>query len=294
MIALWNLEPKYTNIALEKIRMYYELHHECVVDYLPLEHHLYEKIYCSSIFDYTDKRNIPDDVICGGSGFDLITILPKEIEEMKPKLNIGFTTRGCIRKCPFCIVPAKEGIIKVVGDIYDLWDRKSKELIIIDNNILALPDHFKTICEQIKKEDLQVDFNQGLDCRLLTEDIIITLKSIKCRPYRFAFDNLNYTNAVLNAIKLIKKYDLKETTWYVYCDEFESALERLLILKRHNQVCYLMRDRKVANQRKYSLLHGWASRRIKFYGMDFYDFVANRKVYREQKIEKNGYEHLIV
>ena len=62
MIALWNLEPKYTNIALEKIRMYYQ-NTEYVSDYLPLEHHLYDKIYCSSLFDYTDKSQIPDDVI---------------------------------------------------------------------------------------------------------------------------------------------------------------------------------------------------------------------------------------
>ncbi|GAH92586.1 unnamed protein product, partial [marine sediment metagenome] len=86
------------------------------------------------------------------------TTLRPEIEEMKPKINIGFTTRGCIRKCPFCIVPEKEGKIRVVGDIYDFWDREGTELIILDNNILALPEHFKMICTQLKQENLKVDF----------------------------------------------------------------------------------------------------------------------------------------
>ena len=145
MIALWNLEPKCTNIALEKIRMYYNSQNECVINYLPLEHHLYDKIYCSSLFDYTDKSQIPDNVICGGTGFDLTTVLPDEIDSMKPKLNMGFTTRGCIRKCKFCVVPEKEGWIRETGDIYDFWDGKSKEVVILDNNILAVKDDVLTV-----------------------------------------------------------------------------------------------------------------------------------------------------
>ena len=126
------------NIALEKIRLYYQQQNERIQDYLPLNHHLYDKIYCSSIFTFSNKSYVTDDMICGGSGFDLATKLPAEMESMRPKINIGFTTRGCIRNCPFCIVPQKEGYIKIVGDIYDFWDGNSKKITILDNNILAV------------------------------------------------------------------------------------------------------------------------------------------------------------
>jgi hypothetical protein len=62
------------------------------------------------------------------------TIQPKEIEIMKPKINYGFITRGCFRKCHFCLVPEKEGDLYVEADnlFYDFWDKKSKNIIIMD------------------------------------------------------------------------------------------------------------------------------------------------------------------
>jgi len=133
-IAIFNLEP-YTNIAIEKIIEYYRMRGDEVYHYLPINDHLYDWIYCSSIFTFSDKSYVTDKMICGGTGFDLTTILPPEIEAMKPKINIGFTTRGCIRNCPFCVVPQKEGKIKIIGDIYDFWDGKNEWITILDNNI---------------------------------------------------------------------------------------------------------------------------------------------------------------
>lgn len=101
-ISVYNLEPKYTNIALEKIRLFYLLNGEEVEDYFPLSIDTYDKIYCSSIFNFTEKIN-PPQAICGGTGFDLVTNLPKEIDDMKPKLGIGFTVKGCVRNCPFVL-----------------------------------------------------------------------------------------------------------------------------------------------------------------------------------------------
>jgi hypothetical protein len=146
-------------------------------------------------------------MICGGTGFDLTTFLPIEIDSMKPKINIGFTTRGCIRNCPFCVVPKKEGRIKIVGDIYDFWDGRTNEIKILDNNILAVSNHFKTVCNQIKKESLKVDFCQGLDVRLITEELAYYITSINhTRFIRIAWDNIEDEKGVLKGIKNLLKY----------------------------------------------------------------------------------------
>ena len=286
MIALWNLEPQYTNIALEKIRMYYESHHERVVDYLPLEHHLYEGVYCSSLFDYTDKAQIPDDVTCGGTGFDLTTKLASEFEAMKPKLNMGFTTRGCIRKCPFCVVPEKEGWIRETGDIYDFWDGKSKNIMILDNNILAIKDHFKLICRQIKKEKLMVDFNQGLDHRLLNNNIADILKSLRYKEYRFSFDSVKHENSVRKALDILDKYEIKWSMWYVlvgYDTNFGEDLYRLELLKSHKQKAFVQRYNGKTNP-FYTELAGWANQPKYFTCCTFNEYLKKRG--RKKKVEK--------
>jgi len=292
MIALWNLEPKYTNIALEKIRMYYELHHERVVDYLPLEHHLYERIYCSSLFDFTDKSQIPDDITCGGTGFDLITKLPPEIDVMKPKLNMGFTTRGCIRRCKFCVVPEKEGWIRKEGDIYDFWDGHSKKIIILDNNILALKDYFKLICRQIKKEKLMVDFNQGLDHRLLNNNVADILKSLRYREYRFSFDSIKYENSVRQAIDILEKYEIKWSMWYVlvgYDTSFAEDIYRLELLKSHKQLAYVQRYNGKTNI-FYTELAGWVNKPQLFKKYKFNDFLIQRGSIKKVNDFLRGYD----
>jgi len=181
LIGLYNLEPQYVNIALEKIRLYYELYNKQEVeDYIPIEHDKYEKIYCSSIFTWSKKDYIKNNMICGGTGFNLKTKLPKEIDIMRPYINVGFTTRGCIRKCPFCVVPIKEGGFHITDEsIHSIWDGKSREITLLDNNILANKKHFKNICDQIHNEGLIVDFTQGLDARLITREIAYIITNVR-------------------------------------------------------------------------------------------------------------------
>ncbi len=287
MVAIWNYEPKYINIAIEKIRMYYEKQHEQVVDYLPLEHHLYDKIYCSSLFSFSEKNQIPDDVICGGTGFNLETVLPDEIEKMKPKLNIGFTTRGCIRKCEFCVVPEKEGLIRKTGDIYDFWDGESKSIVLLDNNILALKSHFKDICQQIKKENLSVDFNQGLDHRLLDNNVADILKSLRRKQYRFSFDSLKDENSVRKAIDILYKYEIKWSIWYVltgYDTGPDEDLIRLELLKTHKQRAYVQRYQGITNP-FLTELAGWVNKPRLFMKYTFDGFLETRGT----KKKVNGY-----
>jgi len=217
-IMIVNIDSKMPNLALAKIEKYYRDKGYDIIYDIPLFKNEVEMIYVSVIFTWNRnkaKEWESDKTIIGGTGWDVKSKLPPEIDQVKPRINIGFTTRGCIRKCPFCIVPEKEGYIHIEGDIYDIWDGKSQDIILLDNNILALKEHFFKITEQIKKERLRVDFNQGLDCRLLDESIAKRLSEIRHKEYKFAFDWIELEGQVVKTVNLLKKYGIKRTTWYV-------------------------------------------------------------------------------
>ncbi len=277
-ILIINIDSKLPNIALKKIEKYHIDRGDEVILDLPIYKTMADKIYVSCIFDWNrwqcEEWELWDAEI-GGSGYDLKKELDTEIEKIEVKINIGFTTRGCIRKCPFCIVPEKEGKIRAVGDIYDFWDGKSKEIVLFDNNILAMPDHFKMICSQIRDERLKVDFNQGLDCRLLTEDLIIELKSIKCVDYRFAFDNVKDIIYVEKAVNLLNKNNIS-AMWYImvgFNSTFEEDLYRINFIISSGQRAFVMKHSKVKGVKKYTQLARWTNLPLWRNAMSWEDFI---------------------
>lgn len=143
--------------------------------------------------------------------------LPDEIEHIMPDYDlygidysIGFTTRGCIRKCEFCIVPEMEGWIRDHAPISEFHDPRHDKVVLYDNNILALKWKFYEDLEYIKGHDLKVDFNQGLDCRLFDEDVAKALSDVKIGvkgfPIRFAFDVMEQEEPLRRAIDLTHEY----------------------------------------------------------------------------------------
>ena len=80
--------------------------------------------------------------------------------------------------------------------------------------------------------------------------------------------------SVDRAIKLVKGGGINRCFWYVHADEiWESALERLLILKRYGQRTYLMRDRRVRGIKKYNVLANWSNCMGAMNKMDFFDYM---------------------
>lgn len=245
-----------------------------VEDYFALSS--YDKVYCSSIFTYTKKSIAPQGAICGGSGFDLTTKLPLEIDEIKPRLNFGFTSRGCPNKCPFCIVPRKEGGIYPVGSLYDLWDENAKVITLLDNNILGLPQHFENICSEAVHYKITVDFNQGLDHRRLSPHIIELLKSIKHKEYRFAFDSPLYYKSVERAISLLKDGGINRCLWYVlvgFDTTFQEDLDRVNFLRDRGQQAYIQRFRQPKNDWRHIALAQWVNQHHIFYAMTWEQFL---------------------
>jgi len=293
-ILIIDIDSKIPNLALKKIEKYYLNRGNEVVWNFPLYKPLADKIYVSCVFKRNRSKcfDWEDDPKCliGGSGYSLSINLPDEIEKIKPRINMGFCSRGCIRKCPWCIVPEKEGKIRAVGDLLDLWDSESKDIILLDNNILALPEHFKLICKQARENKIRLDFNQGLDCRLLNQDIIDELKTIRHKELHFAFDSLDYFDDVDRAITLLQKNGINRCTWLMltgFNTTLEEDLFRANYLKSRNQNAYVMRY-NFSKDRKLIPLSQWVNNHKWFQGMSFNQFLdmfENRKYRKLLSIE---------
>lgn len=266
-VLLVNIDSKIPNFALAKIEKFHKNRGDEILYDMPLLKDHADKIYVSCVF--TKNKNLcyewqSDKTIIGGTGWDIKSRLPDEVENVKPRINWGFTTRGCIRKCEFCVVPAKEGKLHIVGDIYDIWDGKSKDITIMDNNILGKPNHFRKICGQIRKEKIRVDFNQGLDIKLLNDKLIEELKTIRHKEYHFAWDG---KEDLSDKFRWLYSH-LKRCTIYVLCgfdSTFKQDLTKLNILKSIGHNGYVMRYETVYNDKKYILLARWVNQHKMFH-----------------------------
>lgn len=189
------------------------------------------------------------------SGADIIHIgLAKEVEDLSPAYdlipkwngNILFTTRGCIRRCSFCVVPKVEGSINSPkNEIYSLLDKNHKRVFIWDNNILAAPN-FSKVIEDLKKFNKKVDFNQGLDARLVTPEIAKKLRELKLPFLHLAYDDKSARNKVKRAIQYLKDVGFKGKKMIFYTlfnhkDTPDDFLNRLKDLMKWGVVSYPMR-----------------------------------------------------
>lgn len=265
-------------------------------------------IYASKVFTFTKDftRYIGDHkhkVHRGGTGYDFKITLPDEVENTLPDLTMygcneayGFLTRGCIRKCPWCVVPKKEGHIKVVDDIERVHQGK-KHVILFDNNFLAAPiDFIAEQAEKMNKLNIRVDFNQALDARLVTDELAKILVKIKWKPYmRFACDTDGVFDAVKNAIELVRGYGYTgEIMVYVLAKELDSALSRIYkLMAMHNVTPYCMPyrnldgDGEIIKGKGLKLLANWCNQQGVRKTTRFEDF---KGAIAKSGIELNLYE----
>ena len=139
--------------------------------------------------------------------------------------SILFTSRGCIRNCPFCAVPKLEGKIRsTVGDVEKWIFDGHKKVVIWDNNFLASPD-WKKVLKKLHELDLNVDFNQGLDARLINEEKARMLAKLKTSMLRMAYDNIDEKEAITKAVNLLTKYGVrkKKILFYMLYNFYDTA-----------------------------------------------------------------------
>ena len=192
---------KFPNLALMKISAWHRQRGDTVEWADPSI--FYDVVYKAKVFDgiYTkdDLRSYScDKLIEGGTGYDLTSKLPPEIESCFPDYSLygitdtayGYLSRGCPRGCPFCIVGEKEGKQSYkVADLSNFWNGQ-KEIKLLDPNITACPDYFE-LMQQLADSKAWVDFTQGLDIRLMTDAKAEALNRVKYKMIHFAWDNFN-------------------------------------------------------------------------------------------------------
>ena len=212
----------YPNLALMKLSAWHKAQGDEVEWWWGFSE--YDRVYMSKVFDETYTPDIPEplnakEIVKGGTGYGLDNKLPNEIEHIYPDYSLypeltkntayGFLTRGCPRGCPFCIVAEKEGRRAVkVADLSEWW-RGQKNIILMDPNILACPEHMELL-GQLADSKAWVDVNQGADARLLTKENIVALNRVKIKMIHFAWDLMEQSDAVLRGLELYAKYGVLE------------------------------------------------------------------------------------
>ena len=255
----------------------------------------YNRVYMSKVFDETYSPDIPEpvnaaEIIKGGTGYGLDNKLPDEIEHIYPDYSLypeltketayGFLTRGCPRGCHFCIVAGKEGRRSVkVADLSEWWSGQ-KNIVLMDPNLLACPNHMDLL-EQLADSKAWVDINQGLDCRLLTEQNIEAINRLKLREIHFAWDYMKESKAVLRGLKLYaglanrKPHGQYGTVFCLtnYDTTMEENLYRIYRLRDMGYDPYVMIYDKPHAPRDIRLLQRWCNNRLIFRSEpDFYKY----------------------
>jgi len=212
----------FPNLALMKLSAYHKAQGDLVEWATPFQH--YDSIYMSKVFNYTPDDNYiydADEIIKGGTGYDIASQLPKEIDRLQPDYSIypfidnktayGFLTRGCPNKCAWCVVPKKEGKIHPYMDVEEIAIEGRTNLVLMDNNILAAAEYAVQQLEKIIEKGYRVDFNQALDARLVDDRFAKLLARVRWldRRIRFGCDTHAQIAQCERAIELINSYGYK-------------------------------------------------------------------------------------
>ena len=244
-VGLLDVDGKSPNIALMKISAWHKQQGDKVYWYAGEFEHP-DRVYASKVFTFTPDHQYPlegVEVIKGGTGYDIKGKLPDCIDcicpdySLYPDMNasMGFLTRGCPNKCPWCFVPEKEGDIHPYMDIDDFC--RHEQVTLMDNNVLA-SEHGIHQIEKIGKMDIAIDFNQGLDARLVDDTIAKLLSKVKWfAPIRLACDTVSQMKHVQKAVETLRWYNVKPFKGQYSCyvlirpGEIDDALQRIRFLK---------------------------------------------------------------
>lgn len=267
----------FPNLALMKLSAYHKSKGDHVEWWNGLKH--YDIVYKSRIFTDTYSEEVDycinaDEVIKGGTGYDLKNKLPYEVEHQYPDYSLygikdrayGFLTRGCPRGCAFCIVKEKEGNTHTVADLSEFW-KGQKEIMLMDSNITASKDcerHFDSLIAS----GAWINFEGGLDIRFMTEKGADQLNKMKISMIHFAWDNYEFnTYEKLKRIRPLIKKRGREVGVYVltnYNTTLEQDLERIYKLKELDCTPYVMIYDKPNAPREIKKLQRWCNNRIIF------------------------------
>lgn len=253
----------------------------------------YDKLYGACVF----RENAPlarrleaMGVHVAGTGTDSKETLPEEIEHIMPDYSLygitdtayGFLTRGCPRRCPFCIVSAKEGAeSRKVADLSEWWTGQ-RNIKLLDPNLLACPD-CEELLIQLAESGAWVDITQGLDARLLTDRNINLLNHIKLQGLHFAWDNPRDESIKDKLIAFIEQTNMtkhRKPCVYVltnFWSSREEDLGRVYWLRDHGYNPYIMIYDKQHAPPETRYLQRWVNNRLIFWKIRKFEDYDHKK-----------------
>lgn len=245
-VLLLQLDGKLPNIALMRIAAHQraighavELRHARTV--MGVQRCLgddFDQVYASLIFTKTKPlatalRGVYPKAIIGGTGWDFsttveqygITTLAQDYSDYPAyHSSLGFTQRGCRLSCGFCVVPEKEGKVKEVASILDIWrgDPWPRELHLLDNDFFGQPEWAKRI-EEIRAGRFKVSFNQGINARMISDEAAAAIASVDYRDDSMsnrriytAWDSIGDERPLFRGLEALKRHGVKPDHVMVY------------------------------------------------------------------------------
>ena len=293
----------FPNLPLMKLSAYHKNKGDSVEWYEPLFSGHMDIVYMSKVFSFTPDFQYfvdADMVMKGGTGYFYPSggeKLPDEIEHIYPDYSIyfdkipevrntayGFLTRGCPRGCDFCIVGEKEGKCSVkVADLSEFWGGQ-KNIVLLDPNPIACPE-WRDILQQLIDSGSWVDFTQGVDIRLMTEEKALMIKGIKTKNIHFAWDRYEDKEIIIPKFRHFKEitgWEYQKLGVYVLCNfntSFEQDLERIYTLRDlgYNPFVMLYNKETIPKGHRLKHLQRWVNNRIVFRTCErFEDFDARK------------------
>ena len=247
----------------------------------------YDKVYMSKVFSFTADYQYPiyaKEINRGGTGYCIETVggkeifhkdqnknLPNEIEHIYPDYSLypeqtkdtayGFLTRGCPRGCSFCIVKDKEGLCShKVADLSEFWNGQ-KYIELLDPNILACKE-WEDLLQQLIDSKATVNFNQGLDIRMMTDRKADMLSKIPIKAIHFAWDRFEDKDLIQPKFEIFRqksKVNAHDLQVYTLVGDRErrvtdNDLYRIYWLREHGYAPYVMIYEKYALPKGHELL----------------------------------------
>ena len=186
--------------------------------------------------------------------------------------SIGFTTRGCFRKCPFCVNQRYDNVFKH-SSLCEFYDPSRKKICLLDDNILGFKD-WRAVFDELNSTGKKFQYRQGMDERLLTDEKCQVLFSSNYdSDYTFAFDNIADYDLIHRKLEMIRKYTDRRCRFYVlvgfdredkYNDDFWvndifDCMIRCELLFKYRCIPYIMRFEKFKESRYVTLYNALAS-----------------------------------
>jgi hypothetical protein len=288
----------FPNLALMKLSAWHKAQGDCVEWAFALKR--YDRIYMSKVFTFTPDDFTAwmcDDIRRGGTGYDLNNRLPDEVEHMMPDYSLygitdtayGFLTRGCPRGCPFCIVAKKEGRgSRKVADLREWWGGQ-KMIKLLDPNITACSE-WQDLFGQLKESGAWIDFTQGIDIRLMTEEKVAALNSLKVKAVHFAWDGNEDLEPLFRKFSPLLKLKDRRRRVYVLTN-FNTTRDwdfhRIYTLRNLGYDPYMMIYNRENADKEYIKVQRWVNNKFIFWKTPRYEDYNTKGNYQDVDRQPN-------